>query len=109
MMANGDVGPTNLKEVAGQVLAMTVVYVAVQAALSRWLPPGAGAYGVPSGLAPLSVWLACSAWGASILRNIAPSRWRPFTGVLAFLLFLVVLLIVAVSIDCFANPQGCEV
>jgi hypothetical protein len=107
-MANGAARPTNGTLLARRFLAMMVVYVAAQAALSRWLAPGAGAYGVPSGLAPLSVWLGCSVWGASILRNVAPSRWRPLTGVLAFVLLLVGLLIVAVSLDCFANPQGCE-
>jgi hypothetical protein len=105
----GAASATIVRLLAARFVPMILAYVAVQASLSRWLAPGVGAYGVPGGLAPVMVWLGCSVWGASILRSLAPKGWRPFTGVVAFVLMLLVLLIVAVSIDCFANPLGCDV
>jgi hypothetical protein len=107
-VANEAASPTIPRLLARRFVPMMLAYIATQAALSRWLPPGGGLLGVPSGLAPLSVWLGFCVWGASILRNLAPGGWRPLAGVLAFVLLLVGLLIVAVSVDCVANPQGCE-
>jgi hypothetical protein len=88
-----------------QVLALLlVVFVAIEAALARWSTPGSI---FVSGLAHVFTWLACSVWGASVIRRAATGRWRPIAGVLAFLLLLAALLVVAVIVGCLVDRGGC--
>ena len=91
-----------------RLVAMVMLYVALQAALSRWLIPGGGIGWVPTDAAPVVVWLGFAVWGAAVLRKVVPLRWRPVAGVVALLLLIVVLFIVALFTDCLANPRGCE-
>lgn len=58
-------------------------------------------------LRTLITWLACSIWGAFVIRRALPGSWRPFIGVPAFLLLLVGLLVVALVVHCVVDPRGC--
>jgi hypothetical protein len=89
-------------------LATVVAYIVVQAALSRWLTPGSGVYWVPADMVPLLVWLGFAAWGAAIVRNTVPDRWRPLAAIATFMALVVVLFIIGLFTDCVANPRGCE-
>lgn len=89
-----------------QALALLlVVFVAIEAALARWSTPGSI---LVSGLAHVITWLACSVWGASVIRRAATGPWRPIAGVLAFLLLLAGLLVVAVVVGCLVDRRGCS-
>jgi hypothetical protein len=79
---------------------MLAAYFVVQAALARWLTPDVAV----AGLASLSVLVFFAVLGASLLRRVFPTSWRPVGGVLAFLLLLVSLFVLGFAAECMVGP-----